>query len=165
MVSIRIAAIEDIEQISRVLAASWKTAYRGIVNDDYLDSLADNHWVDFLTVGLNGGSVFAMVLQNGQEIIGASILSKSKKKGEVHLISLYLVPDKIGQGLGCIFYHEIEKEMVKRGFAKCVLDVLENNQRAIRFYKSHDYIGTDTETPVTLGEQSYVCKVFEKVLS
>ncbi len=53
MVHIRTAGFEDIAAISSILAASWKTAYRGIVNDDYLDLLTDEHWIDFLNTGMN----------------------------------------------------------------------------------------------------------------
>ena len=62
MINARIAKTEDIEKISHLLATSWKTAYRGIVDDDYLDSLSYDHWVNFLTTALNGEAIFAMAL-------------------------------------------------------------------------------------------------------
>ena len=164
MMNVRLAKIEDIDRISLVLAKSWKTAYRGIVDDDYLDALKEDHWVAFLTKGLNDDAIFSMVLCDGQEIVGVSVLTKSENEGKVHLISLYLLPDKIGHGLGHLFYSEIEKEIVNRGFNTCILDVLENNKRAIRFYEEHGFTDTDTETPAVLGEKSYICKVFVKTL-
>lgn len=160
----RISEIDDIENISLVLALSWKTAYRGIVHDDYLDSLKDNHWVEFLTDGLNNDSIFSMVIENNQEIIGASILGKTEKEREVNLISFYLLPDKIGHGFGHTFYSAIEVELRNRGFLNCVIDVLENNTRAIRFYKSHGFTDVGREISAALGERNYTCKVFEKAL-
>jgi hypothetical protein len=62
MISTRIAQIEDATKISNVLALSWKTAYRDIVNDDYLNTLKDSHWVDFLKTKLNGNDVISLVL-------------------------------------------------------------------------------------------------------
>jgi ribosomal protein S18 acetylase RimI-like enzyme len=117
-----------------------------------------------LTAGLNEDTVFSMVLQDSNEIIGASILAKSEKTSEARMISLYLLPDKIGQGLGHIFYGAIEKELINRGFAKCVLDVLKNNERAISFYRLHGFTDINTESTAILDGQSYVCKVFEKVI-
>ena len=165
MTSVRIAGIEDIDRISLVLAASWRTAYRGIIEDSYLDSLRDNHWIEFLTHGLSSDAIFSTVLQDEQEIIGAAILGKSENEGEVHLFSLYLLPDKIGRGHGHVFYSEIEKEMIARGFTLCVLDVLANNKRALNFYERHGFADTNTETPAVLGDQSYTCKVLTKALS
>lgn len=52
MIQVRIASLEDVNEISYILAASWKSAYRGIVHDEYLDSINHNHWVDFLTAGI-----------------------------------------------------------------------------------------------------------------
>jgi ribosomal protein S18 acetylase RimI-like enzyme len=164
MYNVRLARIEDIEEISSVLAMSWKTAYRGIVGDDYLDSLRYDHWVEFLSNGLISNTVFPMVLLDGNKIIGASILGKSENEDKAHMISLYLLPERTGQGIGSMFYHEIENEMKKRGFAKCALDVLKNNMNAIRFYEKNGFMDTRTEITATFGGQGYACKVYEKLL-
>jgi len=164
MISTRIAQVKDADSISRVLAASWKSAYRGIVGDDYLNALKENHWVDFLTSELNGDKIFSMVLLENQTIIGASVLGKSENENEIHLISLYLLPEKIGQGLGHTFYNEIEKEIRARGFSKCVLDVLASNTRAIRFYEANGFLDTHRNATVQLGGQDYSYMVFEKDL-
>lgn len=164
MISTRLAQLEDVSQISLVLAESWKSAYRGIVDNDYLDSLKTTHWGEFLTNGLSGDAVFSMVLLENQSIIGATILSKSEKQGEVHMVSLYLLPDKIGKGYGHKFYCEIENEMKSRGYARCVLDVLRNNKRAIRFYKAHGFIDSGVEKSTVLSNQEYPYGVFTKDL-
>lgn len=164
MTHIRVSTKDDIEIISFVLASSWKTAYRGIVHDDYLDSLQDSHWVEFLSTGIDDGNVFSMVIENNQEIIGAAILSKTEHPNEVNLISFYLLPEKIGQGLGHKFYVAIETELRNRGFLNCTLDVLERNSRAIRFYEAHGFVRTGNTVIATLGEQNYTCMVFEKMI-
>jgi ribosomal protein S18 acetylase RimI-like enzyme len=164
MYIVRIAQIDDIEKISLVHAASWKTAYRGIVGDDYLDSLKDDHWVSFLTTALGSGDIFAMVLQDDKEIIGASVLGRPENAGEIHMISFYLLPDKIGRGLGHKFFSGIEKEIRNRGYTKCIVDVLENNERAIKFYKAHGFSDMRADAETTLGKRNYTYKVFEKTL-
>lgn len=75
---VRLAQHKDIDAISSVLAASWKTAYRNIVDDNYLDSLPENHWVDFLANGLDCKSIFAMVLEDRKHIIGGAILAQGE---------------------------------------------------------------------------------------
>ena len=158
------ALIKDIPQISFVHAESWKTAYRGIVDNDYLDSLKTDHWVEYLTNGLNGDEVFSMVLLENQDIVGASILRKSEKQGEIHIVSLYLMPDKIGKGYGHRFYCEIENEIKSLGYTKCTLDVLANNKRAISFYMAHGYIDSGTEETTVLGSKEYPYRTFNKKL-
>ncbi|MDR2909141.1 MAG: GNAT family N-acetyltransferase [Oscillospiraceae bacterium] len=164
MVVTRAGKIDDAEKISRVLALSWKTAYRGIVNDDYLDKLKDTYWVEFLTEGLKNGTVFSIVIEDDRGIFGAAILSRTEKECEVNLISFYLIPDKIGQGFGHIFYSAIESELKDREFSTCVVDVLESNARAISFYKAHGFVDTGRAVSTALAEQNYTCLVFEKPL-
>ena len=164
MTFVRIAQKEDIEKISYVLASSWKTAYREIVHDDYLNALKNNHWVEFLTTGLSKDSLFSMVIENDQEIVGAAILSKTEEEHEVNLISFYLLPDIIGQGFGHTLYCAIETEMRSRGFLNCIIDVLDSNTRAIHFYEAHGFIDTNKEINAVLGEHNYTCKVFMKSL-
>jgi len=164
MTQVRIGTIEDVESISNVLASSWKTAYRGIVHDEYLDALKHDHWVEFVTKGLIDGSIIMMIIEEDQEIIGVSVLGETGKKREINLISFYLTPEKIGQGFGHIFYTAIETELKNRGYQDCVIDVLENNTRASRFYEAHGYIDTGKEVTAVLEEQQYICKVMKKTL-
>lgn len=154
---------KDADQISNVLAASWKSAYRGIVHDDYLDSLQGDHWVDFLTAGLHDGNIFAMVFVDDQRIVGAAILSQ-EADGVANLISFYLLPEFIGQGHGHAFYDGIERELKRLGISKCRLDVMERNKTAIRFYEAHGFTDTGRTTTATLGGCEYTCKVYEKRL-
>ena len=162
MINIRNAGLDDVSTISCVLAASWKSAYRGIVHDEYLDAFDNNHWVDFLNMGLKNKMIFAMVLEEEQNIIGAAILSGDKK--DAHLMSFYLLPEKMGQGLGHILYNGIETALRNRGFAKCVLYVLGRNNRAIHFYKTHGFIDINRKVHTKLGKQEYICNTYEKCL-
>jgi ribosomal protein S18 acetylase RimI-like enzyme len=164
MIGVRMAQIKDISLISNVLAESWKTAYRGIVDDEYLDSIEAGHWEEFLTNGLIDGTVFSMVLLDNQDFAGACILSKSENHDEVHLVSLYLLPDRIGKGCGHRFYSEIENEIKKRGYIKCVLDVLTDNKRACRFYEAHGFADSGAEETTVIGGLEYPFRVFVKLL-
>jgi ribosomal protein S18 acetylase RimI-like enzyme len=164
MSQVRLAKIEDIESISNVLALSWKTAYRGIVHDEYLDALKYDHWVEFFATGLGNGSLFSMVIEENQEMIGAAVLCNTEKAREASLLSFYLLPEKIGMGFGHAFFSAIESELVGRSYLNCIIDVLENNARAIRFYKAHGYQDAGSEIIAVLGELNYTCKVFVKAL-
>lgn len=42
---IRKATIDDVKDISRIHALSWKSAYKGIVPQTYLDELKEDFWV------------------------------------------------------------------------------------------------------------------------
>jgi ribosomal protein S18 acetylase RimI-like enzyme len=106
-----------------------------------------------------------MVIEDNNEMIGAALLCETDKTHEINLISFYLLPEKIGLGIGHTFYNAMETELLNRGFQNCVIDVLENNTRAIRFYKDHGFSETCTENDAVLGDKDYKCKVFEKRIS
>lgn len=162
---VRKAATADIGDISRVLAASWKTAYRGIVDDGYLDALTEDYWVPFLSAGLKDGSVFSLVMEQDGKLVGASILSRSKRERTAQLISFYLLPHLIGKGLGHQFYREIEAYLRDSGFRRVELDVLIDNKRAIRFYERHGFEHTRKVVTTALGPRDYHCLIMEKELT
>lgn len=165
MMSVRKARVSDIPAISGVLAASWKTAYRGIVEGDYLSKIEDTHWVSFLEAGLRENAVFSFVLERDGEMIGASILRMAEEEeSTAELISFYLLPEEIGKGSGGFFYGEIEKLLREKGCRACALDVLEKNERAIKFYLKHGFEYTEEPFLVKLGERQYPCKRMRKRL-
>ena len=164
MVHIRNAVPEDAGAMSCLLASSWKSAYRGIVHDEYLDSLDDSHWMDFLRAGIEKKTICAMVLEEERNLIGSAVLGDTENENEAHLISFYLLPEKMGHGFGHAFLSGIETELMGRGYTACVLDVLEHNGRAIRFYEAHGFVDTNKRISAKLGECEYDCKVYEKSL-
>ncbi|MCL2546589.1 MAG: GNAT family N-acetyltransferase [Oscillospiraceae bacterium] len=163
-VNVRVSKLKDVDDISSILACSHKSAYRGIVHDDYLDALKDDHWVDFLMDGLCEDSIFCMVAEHNHEIVGAAILGKGDSNHEVTLTSMYLHPDKIGKKIGSAFYAAIETELKDRGFLNCTMVVLENNARAIRFFEARGFLETGKEIRTDMGKRKYTSKVFEKPL-
>ncbi len=161
----RTAEKADIAALSRVLAASWKSAYRGIVGDAYLDELAENHWENYLRVGLQSGRLLVMALEEEAKLTGVAIIDIAKPEKTAELVSFYLLPERIGRGFGHTFYTGIEAALLAKGFTSCRLDVLGGNGRAIRFYESHGFTDTGQTVSATLGDRSYTCKVYEKTIA
>ena len=162
--TVRIAQKKDALTISQVFAASWKSAYKGLVTDDYLNSLRENHWIAFINNGMADDSLFAIVLEENSQIIGACILKKTDDSPTIELTAIYLLPDTIGHGYGNAFYRAIEAEMIKRGYTYCVLDVLESNSRAIRFYEKNGFVDDKQTIVAKLGDKDYTCRIMRKQL-
>lgn len=165
MLRIREAGINDIDSVNTILYKSWKSAYRGIIADEYLDHLPADYWIGFINTGIRTGSIFVLLLESEEELIGTAILRAAEQTGEAGLISFYLRPDQIGRGNGHVFYELIETKLLSRGYKSCILDVLEDNRRAIRFYHSHQFNDTGRTTDTVLGNHTYTCKILEKKFS
>lgn len=137
---------EEFPLVSKQLAESYRAAYRGMMRQDYLASLNDGHWVSILQQGVSRGDTCLIAEQNG-EILGTVVYGPSPenaKTADWHAI--YIAPDQIGQGLGQKLYAAMEDNMRNQGFTSCVLEVLTDNQRAIRFYQDRSFAITDTFT-------------------
>lgn len=166
-ITIRHAQKDDITTISRVLASSWKSAYRGIVHDAYLDALLYDRWVPFLESGFIDHKLQGLVLEKEGMIMGVSLTRMSMEviyPADGELVSLYLLPGYIGCGYGHALYEAAESELQQEGYTHCVLNVLSDNLRAIRFYHEHGFAETGQETKAALGERDYFCKIMRKAI-
>lgn len=154
---IREAQITEKETVSQVMAASWRFAYRGLVNDAYLSQLPDTHWVQYLEKGLRDASLTCMVAEESGQIIATALLRTSVFEGfpqDGEMVSLYFLPTYIGKGLGRVFLAAIEDKLRAQGYTHVLLNVLEGNSRALRFYERCGYAPAGTRGEVSLGAQT-----------
>jgi ribosomal protein S18 acetylase RimI-like enzyme len=164
---VRPAEYSNVCAISKLFAASWKYAYADIINPEYLRSLSDEHWISFLQTGLSEQKIDCLIIENDNEIVGASIVRKSLIERFPHdgeLVCLYLLPEQIGKGIGHILITGIEELMRSKGYTHCILDVLTENQRAKNFYKMHGFEEKEFTTKTILGNQELECSLMRKVL-
>ena len=131
----RPANSDDAKMISHVLAKCCKEIYKGIIDDDCLDALAPNTWTSYLDAGLREGSLFSIVMEEDDEMIGVAVLRETEYRQEVELVSIYLLPEHIGKGLGAQLYREVEARCRALGYTSCVLEIIDGNNRATEFYR------------------------------
>lgn len=62
----RLAADDDLAAVARVYVRSWRHAYRGIVPQDFLDTLSEGFW----QLGLEQSVDRTFVAREGGEIVG-----------------------------------------------------------------------------------------------
>lgn len=156
----RFAKGDSIDAVSRVYALSWKTAYRGIVPQEYLDALPENRWSAFLAGELQQ----LWVVSDGEEIVGASTYCPARDPayaGWGEIISIYLLPRCCRQGIGSRLLRASMEELFAMGFRDLYLWVLEDNLPARRFYEKNGFqwegdAQTDTVGGKPLRELRYV---------
>lgn len=166
-ITTRVANIDDIHRISKLFATSWRYAYTGIVSSEYLNSLSDEHWVDFLQTGLSEHKIDCVLAEENSNIVGASVTRKSlieQFPDDGELVCLYLLPEQIGKGTGHILFMSVADLLRKNGYTYCILDVLTENKRAKDFYKKHGFEQMEFKTKATLGKQELDCNIMRKAL-
>ena len=103
---------DDRLSVSHIYEEGWKFAYRGIVPQDYLDSIPPGRWVPYL----DQDGVHSLMMTEDGKLIGTSSYSKSRTAqfhdfGEI--ISIYLLPEYMGRGYGRLLLEAAVKELEK----------------------------------------------------
>jgi GNAT superfamily N-acetyltransferase len=140
---IRRAGPADARAIAEVTVAGWQAAYRGILPDDFLDSLRvdarETAWRSMLESDVGGGTP-AWVAERAGRIVG--FVSSGPPRDEdvplpaAEIFALYVRPESWRQGLGTALL-EVARDHWRAGGAQAVvLWVFEPNLRARSFYEA-----------------------------
>lgn len=143
-------ARDDRLAISRVYEASWKSAYRGIMPQAYLDGIPEDRWAG----KLDDPGWHTLVMLEDERIIGTSTYCASRFKdmpdyGEI--VSIYLLPEYFGRGYGRPLLKAGMDGLRHLGYADIFLWVLEDNARARRFYERCGFAADGGWLTVDLG--------------
>ncbi len=141
---------DDKMMISKVYEESWKSAYKGIIPQDYLDSIPEGRWAS----GLDHRDWKTLACIDSGKIIGCSSVCESRFEqfpGWGEVISIYLLPDYIGKGYGKILMDSVLSELKGLGYERVFLWVLEENIRARHFYEQYGFLPTNDFLDDTIG--------------
>jgi GNAT superfamily N-acetyltransferase len=141
---IRAATPDDARSIAEVHVASWKEAYSELLD---LDNVGDSMDVDARAevwaerIPLVGAEGFrTWVAEIKSRVVGFSFTQPTEDDDlnplEIaELVALYLAPQHFGAGIGKPLLDRAVAGMRSQGFLQATLWVLEENARAIRFYR------------------------------
>lgn len=139
MTEVRAAAPADADEVARLHVRSWRSAYRGLIADDYLDGLSPEAVVDRYTFGRVGLRVpSTLVAVDGPAIRGfatAGLCRDAELPNSGELMALYVDPAHSGAGLGTLLLTAARDRLRAVGVPCAVLWVLDANTRARRFYE------------------------------
>jgi GNAT superfamily N-acetyltransferase len=139
---IREATAVDAESISRVRVASWRAAYRGIIDDAYLDALSveagrERYLRSFDPAPAAG---FTRVAADDEgRVVGFATGGVARgagvpwREGEVWMI--YLLPEAQRSGLGTRLLRSMARGLDRRGLGSLAVWALARNAPARAFYE------------------------------
>ncbi|MCI1930114.1 MAG: GNAT family N-acetyltransferase [Clostridia bacterium] len=157
-IKIRQADLEDVYTISRIYALSWKSAYKGIVPQKYLDELKYDFWVPSFQKWLNKNVTAQLIFVN-EVPVGCVAYGKARDErfadwGEI--VSIYLLPDYYRKGLGQILLKAALTDMKTKGYKNCYLWVLKENGNARDFYEYNDFVCNNDECTCEIMQKQLV---------
>ena len=141
---IRPALPSDARAIADLHVRTWQSTYRGIVPDAYLDALSVDERETLLRESIERGSPEMWVADCESEITGWVAFDASRDPdakptvGEIQAI--YVAPEHWSTGTGRELWKIARARLVERGFASVTLWVLEQNERAARFYRMAGFV-------------------------
>lgn len=139
MTEVRAAVPADAYGVACLHARSWRSAYQGLIAQDYLDSLTPEALVGRYTFGRVGLRMPAtLVAVDGCAIRGFATTGLCRDNGLPNfgeLMALYVDPAYVGAGLGGLLMTAARERLRVVGVAGAVLWVLEANIRARHFYE------------------------------
>lgn len=132
-------AIEgDATAIAKVHVNSWKTTYKGLLPDSYLDSLTYEKRVPLWEGAIPLGGIYVVEDQNGK-IVGFASGGKERSgnyKGyDAELYAIYLLEEVQGLGLGKLLVQNLVNNFKENGYLAVLVMVLEGNT-ACKFYEA-----------------------------
>ena len=142
---IRDAIIEDVTSIAEVHIEAWRTAYRGILPNTYLDTMCiqsiSKQWQDALKIT---GPGKYLVIEDGGNVSGFCVFGPARDKdlaslnvGE--LVALNILPTKWRNGLASILIKYVVKSASVYKWSSLFLWVIKENVGARNLYEAMDF--------------------------
>lgn len=135
---IRKAHPNDAAGIAKVQVDSWRTTYKGIVPDDFLQQLSYKKREEIWREATKSTLVFVAEEENG-EIVGF-ICGGKERSGKYdgydgELYAIYILKEYQGKGIGTLLVKGLTKAMDEAGYSSMIVLVLDENP-ATYFYEA-----------------------------
>jgi GNAT superfamily N-acetyltransferase len=155
MISYRPITLADGAAVARIHATSWRSAYRGILPDAYLDHAVDAdriaHWQGRLSQ-LYANDVGVLALQDGDSVGFAFGVRDAHERWGSMLDNIHVLPQARGHGIGRGLMRELVAQLVRAGSTSGLhLWAYEANREARRFYEGLGGMVIHTEVVDTAG--------------
>lgn len=150
---VRPAEIGDAAAIAKVHVASWRSTYRGLLEDDYLASLDESSYEDRWRRIVADGSSRVYVAADVREVVGFASGGR-ERAGESgfmgELYAIYLLRAAQGQGHGRRLVQAVVGGLRELGLGDMIVWVLRENASARGFYERLGGLYVRSQ-PITIG--------------
>jgi len=169
---VRAARIDDAAAIAEVHVATWRTAYRGLLPDDFLRSLGEAGYEERWRRNLAGSAARVYVAEQADRVVGFASGGR-ERAGERsfagELYAIYVLEEAQRQGYGHHLVSAVAHALRDMGLADMIVWVLRDNPTARKFYERLGGVYVRTQ-PITIGttvleEVSYGWKSLEPLLT
>ncbi|ORW30365.1 acetyltransferase [Mycobacterium paraense] len=158
MTEVRAAVPADAYEVARVQVRSWRSAYRGLIAQDFLDGLTPDFFADRYTFGRPGLRMpSTLVAVDGAAILGLATTGLCRD-GDIpnfgELMAMYVDPAYMRRGVGRSLLAAARQRLRLIGVAGAVLWVADGNASARRFYERDRWAFDGACRTTTFGDSA-----------
>ena len=124
---------DDLAKIARLQAISWRSAYRGMLSKEYLDSMVEEDLRLYWGRVVVGQDDLILKAEDDQQELVGFITVWGRPIPFVD--NLHVLPKFYGQGVGARLMAAAARELLAGGRNSAELWAFEENKRALRFYE------------------------------
>lgn len=149
---IREATSKDAAAIAAIHVKSWRAAYADIMPAAFLEGLPEEEYKAFWEQELTANVSVNRVALEGRQIVGWASGGPSRdsdSEGHSEIYAIYVAPDAWSRGIGRLLMRRMENDLSAMRWP--LLWVLEQNQRALRFYHKQGYQTDGSTKSVSIG--------------
>jgi ribosomal protein S18 acetylase RimI-like enzyme len=150
---VRPATLEDAVGIADVHVASWRSTYRGLLPDDFLASLSEQHYAERWKRVIGEGSSRVFVVESPEGIVGFASGGR-ERAGENgfagELYALYVLEGAQRQGHGRALVRTVTGALHEMDLPDMIVWVLRDNAGARHFYERLGGVYVRAQ-PITIG--------------
>lgn len=139
---IRQAKSNDNVDIARLIISGWQTAYKGLIDDEFLNNMSINtmseKWEQNILSQNDENHIY--VYEENNKILGVIRFGKPADENdfnhnsEIHV--LYVEPTLKRQGIGTELFNFAKNYFIKNNLINMVIWCLKGNTPSIRFYET-----------------------------
>jgi GNAT superfamily N-acetyltransferase len=138
-VTVRPASEEDIETVEAVARDAWYAAYGGFLAPETVEAgLAENYDAELLAAAVDHDDVEFLVAVADGEVVGFASAERTWAD-EVELHTLYVHPDRWGEGVGSALLDEIAEWAREVGVDRIACGVLADNAVGVGFFEARGF--------------------------
>ena len=154
----------DASALGHIQVTSWRSAFRNIASDKYLDHhVSEENQVNGWKEILADPEQVVIVAEMDNQVVGyawAHAENDPAIEWDAEIISMHILPEHKRQGLGKKLFRAVALQLGEQGCASVYLWVLEDNHPARKFYEA---LGGELtgEHQIRLGDREFTEVAYE----
>ncbi|MBE5812479.1 MAG: GNAT family N-acetyltransferase [Clostridiales bacterium] len=128
----------DIPVVVDIQVDGWRTAYKGIIDESFLNSMNKEERIEQRKSDYKKGNF--IVAESDNEVIGFCryhrvAISPDGENFDCELMALYVKPELKQQGIGKAMFNYVVNDLTSKGKNKMILWCLKDNYPSRKFYE------------------------------